>query len=93
MPDDDGKKPPVWPGVFAELAAVFGDACVVVFWIAIIVAIEAGSHILAPPVGPVFFSGTGFEFPLQWMVDTAHVLNFGGFVLRTLLRTWRHWWR
>ena len=93
MPDDDPVEVSARAAVFAELGAIFGDACVVSFWITIIVAIEYGSHVIAPPSGPVFFSGTRFEFPLQWMIDTAHILNFGGFVLRTLLRTWRQWWR
>ncbi len=79
--------------VVRELWEILGDACVVLFWILIIIGIEKIAHTLSPPNGPVFYIGGSIEFPLQWMIDTAHVLNFGGFVIRNLLRTWRHWWR
>jgi len=90
---DEPQRPwqPTKEAVVKELWEILGDACVVVFWILFITGIEWISHMLSPPKGPVFYLGGAIEFPLQWMIDTAHVLNFGGFVVSNLMRTWRHW--
>ena len=72
-----------------EIREIFEDAAVVGCLVLVIFGIEALSHWLIPPEGPVFFRHTSFEFPFQWMIDAAHVANFGAFMVRIARRMWK----
>jgi hypothetical protein len=90
---DDERRPSTQRIALQDIVEIIAEACVVLFWLLVIAGVEYASHALVPPHGPVFYVGSAFEFPLQWMIDTAHIINFGGFVIRNLIRSWLHWWR
>lgn len=75
--------------VFGEIWGIVTDAAVVVCLVTTIYLIEALSHWLMPPEGPVFFRHTRFEFPFQWMVDAMHLATFATFMFRVVRRMWR----
>jgi hypothetical protein len=72
-----------------EIRDIFADAAVVVCLVLVIFGADHLSHWLTPPDGPVFFRYTVLEFPFQWLVDAAHIANFGGFLVRIVRRIWR----
>jgi len=72
-----------------EIDDILKDAAIVCCFMLVIFVLDLLAAKLSPPDGPVFFRHTAFEFPLQWMVDAAHIGNFGAF----LIRIWRRMWQ
>jgi hypothetical protein len=56
-----------------EIDAILIDATVVACFLAALFILDVLAVKLFPPEGPIFFRHTAFEFPLQWMIDAAHI--------------------
>jgi hypothetical protein len=72
-----------------EIDEILIDALVVGCFLSVLYIIDVLAVKLFPPEGPVFFRHTPFQFPLQWMIDAAHIGNFGAFLVRIVRRMWK----
>jgi hypothetical protein len=72
-----------------EIDEILIDLAVVSCFLAVLFVLDVLNVKLFPPDGKLFFQHTAFEFPLQWMIDGAHIGNFGRFLVRIARRMWK----